>query len=100
MKLLSLETWNANKSVLVRLENMALQDSQTVSLSPILSNIGKPTGAVETTMDGNTNITDMKRLVWNQGGNQRKPRTSHTKVDIDNINLKPKQIRTFVVDMI
>ena len=100
MKLLSLETWNANKSVLVRLENMGLQESQTVSLSPLLSNIGQPVGAMETTMDGNMNITDMKRLVWNQGGNQRKPRTSQTKVDIDNINLKPKQIRTFVIDMI
>ena len=96
VKLLTLEAWS-NTSILIRLENVGLQNTETVSLSEILDILGQSaSAAVETTLDGNMNIEDLRRLSWNDDGkNKRTPRTEQTPVDIDKITLKPKQIRTF-----
>ena len=96
VKLLTLEAWS-NTSILIRLENVDLQNTETVSLSGILDILGQSaSAAVETTLDGNMNIKDLRRLSWNdEGKNKRRPRTEPTPVDIDQITLKPKQIRTF-----
>ena len=95
MKLLTLEAWT-NTSILIRLENIGLQDTETVSLSGILAILGQSaSAAVETTLDGNMNIKDLRRLSWkDDGGNERRPRTEQTTIDLDQITLKPKQIRT------
>ena len=98
VKLLSLEMWTSQQ-VLVRLENMGLQHTESVSLSPLLAMMGQVGGAEERSLDGNININHMQRLTWNTRG-QRKPRTAQTAIDIDDIQLKPKQIRTFVIDLV
>ena len=96
MKLLTLEAW-ANTSILIRLENIGLQDTETVSLAGIFAILGQAASrAVETTLDGNMNLKDLRRLSWNDDGeNERRPRTAQTTIDLDKITLKPKQIRTF-----
>ena len=95
---MSLEMW-ASQQVLVRLENMGLHHTESVSLSPLLAMMGQVGGAEERSLDGNININHMQRLTWNTGG-QRKPRNSQRAIDLDDILLKPKQIRTFVVDLV
>ena len=96
--MLTLEAWT-NTSILIRLENIGLQDTETVSLAGIFTILGQSAStAVEKTLDGNMNIKDLSRLSWNDDGkNQRKPRTEQTTIDLDRITLKPKQIRTFEV---
>ena len=94
--MLTLEAWT-NTSILIRLENIGLQNTETVSVAGILAILGQSaSAAVETTLDGNMNIKDLSRLSWNNDGKQeRRPRTEQNPIDLDKITLKPKQIRTF-----
>ena len=93
--MLTLEAWT-NTSILIRLENIGLQNTETVSVSGILAILGQSAStAVETTLDGNMNIKDLKRLSWNDGENERASMSEKTTIDLDKITLKPKQIRTF-----
>ena len=94
--MLTLEAWT-NTSILIRLENVGLQQTETVSLAGILTILGQSASvATERTLDGNIDIKDLRRLSWNdEGKNERKPRSKQTTVDLEMITLKPKQIRTF-----
>ena len=95
MKLLSLEAWGEG-AVLVRLENTAVAGrGQTVSLAQLLATLGTPARVTETALDGNMALADMKRLRWNNAEEEVKQQIQS--VDIDNIELEPKQIRTFVI---
>lgn len=90
-----MEAWT-NTSILIRLENIGLQNSETVSVSGILAILGQSVSkAVETTLDGNLDIKDLRRLSWNDGKNEIGKMTQQTPIDLDKITLKPKQIRTF-----
>ena len=90
-----MEAWT-NTSILIRLENIGLQNSETVSVSGILAILGQSVSkAVETTLDGNLDIKDLRRLSWNDGKNEIGTMTQRAPIDLDNITLKPKQIRTF-----
>ena len=89
-----MEAWT-NTSILIRLENIGLQNSETVSVSGILAILGQSVSkAVETTLDGNLDIKDLRRLSWNDGKNEIGKMTQQTPIDLDKITLKPKQIRT------
>ena len=94
VKMLTLEKWGNDKSVLIRLENMNTVTSTSVSLTKILEQIGEITGVQETTLDGNMNLDDLNRLQWNDNDKRRKSKTRG--IDPDNIGLEPKQIRSFV----
>ena len=90
-----MEAWT-NTSILIRLENIGLQNSETVSVSGILAILGQSVSkAVETTLDGNLDIKDLRRLSWNDGNNEIGTMTQRTPIDLNKITLKPKQIRTF-----
>ena len=90
-----MEAWT-NTSILIRLENIGLRNTETVSVAGILAILGQSVSAVlETTLDGNMDIRDLSRLSWNDAQNERKPMTEQTAIDLDKITLKPKQIRTF-----
>ena len=96
VKLLSLEAWGEG-AVLVRLENTAVAGrGQTVSLAQLLATLGTPARVTETALDGNMALADMKRLRWNVG-DEEEVKQQIQSVDIDNIELEPKQIRTFVI---
>ena len=98
VKLLTLERWT-NNSVLIRLENMSLQKTSVVSIVKVLESIGNFSDIVETSLDGNVNIENMKRLHWptmrNNGNNGKKSST----VDPAEITLNPKEIRSFVISL-
>jgi len=95
VKLLTLERWT-NNSVLIRLENMSLQKTSVVSIVKILESIGKFSGIVETSLDGNVNIENMKRLHWPTMRNNGKKSST---VDPAEITLNPKEIRSFVISL-
>ena len=96
VKLLSLEAWGEG-AVLVRLENTAVAGrGQTVSLVQVLATLGTPARVTETALDGNMALADMKKLRWNVG-DEEEVKQEIQSVDIDNIELEPKQIRTFVI---
>merc|ERR1712098_143087 len=92
-QLLTLERWK-NNSVLVRLENMSLQKSSIVSIDKMLKSIGNVSDIAETSLDGNINIENMKRLKW---PTMRKNGKKRSTVDPTEITLNPKEIRSFVI---
>ena len=89
VKVLTLEKLQED-SFLVRLENMGTE-SRTIPKDYF----GHFKEFFETTLDGNMNLADLKRLKWNARVSQQ-PRTPR-KEDPRFIEMAPKQIRTFIV---
>ena len=99
VKLLTLEKWGDDKSVLIRLENIGTEntETQTVSLRMIVETLGDLAEVTEMSLDGNMRKEDMERLNWNvKGGNIDRRRTK-TFIDTDKVAVKPKEIRTFLL---
>ena len=90
IKVLTLEKLQED-SFLLRLENMGTR-SRTIPKD----SFGDYKEYIETTLDGNMNLSLLKRLKWN-ANITKKPRTPRTQDDDGYIEIPPKQIRTFIV---
>ena len=99
LKLLTLEKWGDDKTVLIRLENIGMIKTETMSLKEIVETLGDLHEVTEMTLDGNMRKEDSERLSWNVKGekNENRDREVRTLIDTDKVAIKPKEIRTFVL---
>ena len=97
VKLLTLEKWNDDQSVLIRLENIGMVKTETVSLREVVETLGNLVEVTEMSLDGNIKKEDMERLNWNVKGVNIEKRISKTFIDTDKVAVKPKEIRTFLL---
>jgi len=95
IKLLTMEKW-LEDSVLIRLENMRISGGPTsVDLDMLFP--GKTIeNVVETTLDGNLPLSELKRLEWNKSHIQSN-KILRSSLDINNVEITPKHIRSFIV---
>ena len=87
------------KTFLVRLENINLTQKLSVSVSDRLAVIGNIDTVTEMTLDGFTKLQDVKRLQWKTELGSDNSLLEKYKINSNDIELEPKQIRTFVVKM-
>ena len=92
-----MEKWS-DKSVLVRLENMAISGGPTSVDLNILFPGKTITSTLETTLDGNLPLSDLKRLKWKINNSKRNIIEEGNK-DMSNVEINPKQIRSFLVKL-
>ena len=97
VKLLTLEKWSDGKSVLIRLENIGMVETETVSLKKIVEPIGDLEEVTEMSLDGNVRKEDMERLDWMVKGDKIEKRRENTLIVTDKVSVKPKEIRTFLL---
>ena len=97
VKLMTLEKWNDDQSVLIRLENIGMVKTETVSLRDIVETLGTLVDVTEMSLDGNIRKEDMERLNWNVKGVNIEKRRVKTLIDTDKVAVKPKEIRTFLL---
>ena len=97
VKLMTLEKWNDDQSVLIRLENIGMVKTETVSLRDIVVTLGTLVDVTEMSLDGNIRKEDMERLNWNVKGVNIEKRRVKTLIDTDKVAVKPKEIRTFLL---
>ena len=97
VKLLTLEKWSDEKSVLIRLENIGMVETETVSLKEIVEPLGDLEEVTEMSLDGNVRKEDMERLDWMVKGDKIEKRREKTLIDTDKVAVKPKEIRTFLL---
>ena len=97
VKLLTLEKWSDDESVLIRLENIGMVKTETVSLREVVETLGDLVEVTEMSLDGNIKKEDMERLNWNVKGVNIEKRRSKTLIDTDKVAVKPKEIRTFLL---
>ena len=90
-----MEKW-LEDSVLIRLENMRISGGPTsVDLDMLFP--GKTIeNVVETTLDGNLPLSELKRLEWNKSHIQSN-KILRSSMDIYNVKITPKHIRFFSV---
>ena len=97
VKLLTLEKWSDEKSVLIRLENIGMVETETVSLKEIVEPLGDLAEVTEMSLDGNVRKEDMERLDWMVKGDKIEKRRENTLIVTDKVAVKPKEIRTFLL---
>ena len=92
-----MEKWS-QKSVLVRLENIGISGGPTkVDLNRLFP--GKTIASMlETTLDGNLPLADLKRLKWNTSHSNSNS-IERSKENSFNVEINPKQIRSLLVKL-
>ncbi len=103
--ILTLEKWNDQGDVLIRLEHTydegehpELSAPVTVDLTQLFSDF-QFVSAVEMTLGGNMELSAQERLHWNSAAYRDHPRTHSMAREFDgaNVELQPMEIRTFVL---
>eukprot|EP00092_Neocalanus_flemingeri_P035232 GFUD01038336.1.p1 GENE.GFUD01038336.1~~GFUD01038336.1.p1 ORF type:complete len:974 (+),score=218.88 GFUD01038336.1:74-2995(+) len=99
IKLLTMEKWS-EESVLVRLENIKIDGDPTkVDLDTLFP--GRTiANTVETTLDGSLPLAELKRLKWKTSELElNRNNIEGSKKDVFSVDLKPKQIRSYLVKL-
>ena len=96
VKLLTLEKWSDDESVLIRLENIGMVETETVSLKEIVDLLGDLAEVTEMSLDGNMRKEDMERLDWKVKGGKIEKRKENTLIDTDKVAVKPKEKAHFI----
>ena len=101
VKLLTLDRLSEHKAVLVRLENMGMETAETVSLREVVEKLGDLVEVTEMTLDGNMRKLELERLNWNvrEGPMSVRKTMTETFIDTDKVEIKPKEIRTFLLSI-
>ena len=93
-----MEKWS-DKSVLIRLENMGITGGPISVNMTILFPGSNIASIVETTLDGNLPLSDLKRMKWTTDQAKSNQVEEGRSEELPDVELKPKQIRSLLVKL-
>jgi hypothetical protein len=98
IKLLTMEKWS-DESVLIRLENMGITGEPISVNINILFPGSTIASTVETTLDGNLPLSDLKRMKWTTDQAKSNQVEKGRFRELPDVELNPKRIRSFLVKL-